>query len=208
MRFSRARSPLPLGATNLSRFAVFVLLLAYVAVVVAAYYATLRPGELGLRLKPCEDSFCVSWVMPASQAWSQGARPGMEVLSVDGQALPGADTGIQSPKPRTQAVVRTSEGNELRVEVLRHAIGQSPMKFSLWTLGGLFALLGSAVVIRRPDLRAARMFGLFAGITAIGMAVGPASGGPQLKWALDGTAIYNGGNWLILPSLCSLSVCR
>ena len=55
---------------------------------------------------------------------------------------------------------------------------------SLWLLGGMFALLAAAVLLRRPDLASARWFGGFSGSAAAALAVGPAAGGPQPSWSL------------------------
>lgn len=161
-----------------------MLLLAYVALMLAAYRSTLQPASLGLRAGLCGDMPCVSWVMPGGFAWDQGARPGMVVLSVNGRSL--SDINAQRlPFEGTQeADLRTSGGEVLNVKAVQKAIGQGPLKFSLWVLGGMFALLGAAVVVRRPDLPAARMFGLFSGFAALGLAVGPSAGGVSQKWAL------------------------
>ena len=48
----------------------------------------------------------------------------------------------------------------------------------------MFALLGAAVLLRRPDLSSARWFGAFSAAAAMALAVGPASAGSQPLWAL------------------------
>jgi signal transduction histidine kinase len=122
--------------------------------------------------------------MPGGKAWDQGARPGMVVLSVDEQSLIEADKDTLPTQALREAVLQRPTGEELPVKVTPRALGQSPMKFSLWALGAVFVLLGTAVVLRRPDLQSARMFGLFAGFASLALAVAPASDGPGYKWAL------------------------
>lgn len=101
----------------------------------------------------------------------------MAILSVDGRSLAGTDKATLPTQAITEAVLQRPTGEVLHVKVAQRPIAQSPMKFSLWALGAVFALLGVAVVLRRPDLQAARMFGLFAGFASLALAVGPDSGG-------------------------------
>jgi signal transduction histidine kinase len=54
----------------------------------------------------------------------------------------------------------------------------------LWLTGGMFALLGAVVLVRRPDDRVARFFALFASLVAVALGVSPASGGPHSPWSL------------------------
>ncbi|PKB79760.1 MAG: hypothetical protein BZY88_11620 [SAR202 cluster bacterium Io17-Chloro-G9] len=72
----------------------------------------------------------------------------------------------------------------ISVSVVDELATEGRVKFSLWILGALFAVLGSAVLLRRPDLNSARWFAGFAGAAAVGLAVGPASAGPAPPWAL------------------------
>jgi signal transduction histidine kinase len=69
------------------------------------------------------------------------------------------------------------------------------MKFYLWILGGTFALLGSVVVVRRPDLRSAWLFWAFSGIMAAALGAGPSAAGPAPSWAriLEGLAVIGIG---------------
>jgi signal transduction histidine kinase len=122
--------------------------------------------------------------MPAGKAWDQGARPGMVVLSLNGQALAGLNEDALTTEAVSEAVLQKSNGEELSLKVTPRPLGQSPMKFSLLALGAVFALLGAAVVLRRPDLRAAKVFGIFTGFTSIALAVAPDSGGAGHEWAL------------------------
>lgn len=181
LRLGRVR---PISNVHMSRWAALILGSAYIALVVSAYLSTLSPGSLSLQIGLCQDTPCVSWVMPAGKAWSQGARPGMLVLSVDGRSADAFDPSTFPAEALTEADLRGSTGEVLRVKVTENPIGQSPMKFSMWALGAIFALLGVAVLLRRPDLYAARLFGLFAGFSAAALTVAPAAGGPAPEWAL------------------------
>ena len=107
-----------------------------------AYFSTLQPGYLGIRVGLRGDTPCVTWVMPAGKAWDQGARPGMVVLSINGQSLAGADKGMLPTQAIREAVLQRPTGEELSLKVTPKALGQSPMKFSLWALGAVFALAG------------------------------------------------------------------
>jgi MFS family permease len=108
----------------------------------------------------------------------------MTVLSVDGRAL--SKTGpVALPSAVSREVeVRASGGEPLLVELKDQDISEGATKLSLWLLGGMFAVLGSAVLLRRPDLSAARWFAVFVGFAAAALAVGPAAGGPHPQWAL------------------------
>ncbi|MBN2098700.1 MAG: hypothetical protein JW753_03790 [Dehalococcoidia bacterium] len=108
----------------------------------------------------------------------------MVVLSADGQSLAGISEDALPTQALTEAVLQKSTGAALPLEVTAMPFGESPMKFSLLALGAVFALLGAAVVLRRPDLQAARMFGVFAGFASLALAVAPDSGGPGHQWAL------------------------
>ena len=108
----------------------------------------------------------------------------MVALSVDGQSLAGADRDALPTQAKREAVLQKPTGEELPLKVTPKPLGQSPMKFSLLALGAVFALLGVVVVLRRPDLWSARMFGLFAGFASLALAIGPSSGGPGYQWAL------------------------
>ncbi|MEE8519642.1 MAG: ATP-binding protein, partial [Dehalococcoidia bacterium] len=129
------------------------------------------PGSLGLRTSPCGDQQCVSWVMPAGEAWGQGVRPGMVV--------------IPSPPDQPDALaIQPEDGPSFTVEVTTSPISSGALKFSFFTVSSVFAILGSLVLLRRPSLGAARLFALFSVITALGMGVAPSSGGPAPAWAL------------------------
>lgn len=106
----------------------------------------------------------------------------MTVLSVDDQSVTGSDP--RQYRNASQAELLTSEGDVVLARVIDSPIIEGPSKYSIWALGGMFALLGAAVVTRRPDLGSARLFGIFAGSTALAFGVAPASGGPGPQWAL------------------------
>ena len=170
--------------THLPQTAALILLLAFAALTISAHAFTLQPGYLGIRIGTSGGHPCVTWVMPGSKAWDQGARPGMSVLSVDGRSLADIDPGTLPAAAAAEAVLQQPGGEELRLDVTPRPLGQSPMKYSIWALGAVFALLGTTVVLRRPDSADARMFVLFTGLASLTLAVAPASDGPGYPWAL------------------------
>lgn len=154
----------------------------YLATVIAAYYATLQPPRLDMRVGLCDGAPCVSWVMPAGLAWREGVRPGMPVLSVNGAALSAGS--VATSAPIEQAEIVTTPGTVTSVYARAGPVGQSPTKFSMWILAGVFALLGGVVITRRLDLVTARAFAAFAVVTAVALAIGPAFGSSAPEWAL------------------------
>lgn len=166
------------------RIAAIGVLLIFSAVVLTAHNSTFSSGALLVRVDLCEEHPCVSWVMPAGKAWDQGARLGMKVLSVDDIQMAEINADALPLKVLERAELQSQSGEVLQIRVVQHAIGQSPMKFSVWALGAMFAVMGALVLLRRPDLHAARVFGLFATATALALAVAPSSGGPGPQWAL------------------------
>ncbi len=122
--------------------------------------------------------------MPGSKAWDQGARPGMAVVSIDGRGLAGVAPETLPATAAAEAVLLRPDGRELDLDVTPRPLGEAPMKYSIWALGAIFALLGTTVVLRRPDAGDARMFVLFTGLASLTLAVGPASDGPGYPWAL------------------------
>lgn len=186
---ARMKSLQPLRLRNpaifLTRVGALAIVIAYITTLVMAYQSTLGPTELTLRASLQEDNVMrVSWVMPGGYAWDHGVRPGMEVLSVDGFPISDLGTGIISIQPQEETELLTSTNEILQVEAIQTPIGQSPMKYSLWAAGGVFALLGITVILRRPDSHVARMFALASGLPAIALAVAPSAGGPGPSWAV------------------------
>ncbi|MFC2018152.1 sensor histidine kinase [Chloroflexota bacterium] len=139
--------------------------------------------------------------MPAGLGWDQGVRHGMEVVLVDGIPVPDLDGAITSIQPEKRAKLLTSNGDVLQVEATQNRIGQSPMKYSLWATGAIFALLGAAVLVRRPDFHAARLFAIISALAAIALAVAPAAGGSGAPWALITMALCTIGIGAIWPPL-------
>ncbi len=138
------------------------------------------PGDLGLETGACGRDVCVAWVMPAGHAWQDGARPGMRVVSLNGESARAA-VGLH---PLREAKLLSPSGRSLPVNVTAEAIALPWARNSLWLTGALFAFLGAVVLVRRPDAPVARLFGLFTGFTAVALAVSPAAGGPHAAWAL------------------------
>jgi len=165
---------------NGPRLGASAILLTYLLVVVLADRALQGPADLGLDLGSCGGDPCVSWVLPAGHAWFDGARPGMRVLSVNGQP---PRAGIR-PDPLLQAELRSPNGEPFVARVLDGDITRPLARLSLWLTGACFALLGALVLLRRPDAAVARYFALFAGFTGVAFAVSPASGGVHSAWSL------------------------
>ena len=136
------------------------------------HLASQRPADLGLTLTPCGDSACVGWVMPAGYGWYRGARPGMRVVSVNGGGRP------------IEARLERPDGTTLSVGVAPSAVVGRGAELFLGLAGAAFALLAAAVLVRRPDAPAARLFAVFAGLAAVALGVAPAAGGPHPGWAL------------------------
>jgi len=119
--------------------------------------------------------------MPAGHAWHVGARPGMRVVTLNGQDAR-ADAILL---PLMKAELLSPNGQSLFAHATAGAAITLPWaRIPLWITGALFALLGALVLVRRPDTRVARLFALFAGVTAVALGVSPASGGPHSAWSL------------------------
>ena len=177
----RLRNP----AILFARAGALLIMLAYVAGLLLSYQSTLGSTNLTFRVSiQGNNTASVSWVMPAGLGWDQGVRPGMKVTSVDGIAISDLDSGIKSIQPEEKADLLTSANKVLQVKTQEAPIGQSPMKYSLWATGAIFALLGAAVMLRRPNFHVARLFALTTTLAAIALAVSPAAGGPAPPWAV------------------------
>ena len=177
---ARRLAPAPV---MLARAAALSLLAVYLAVVVAGYHSTSQPVTFGSSVRPCGENVCVSAVAPGGWEWSLGVRPGMTLLSLNGWAVGPSDVRIIAATPITHADVQTRGGEVLQLRITEEPVGRSPMRESLWVVGALFALLGAVVVVRRPDLAAARLFWLFAGSAAVGLAAAPSAAGAGAWWA-------------------------
>ena len=174
-------SPGPLANAGWARAGAAILVALYLVVTTASYAASSKPESLSMHLGRCNGTPCIIWVMPVSTAWDDGVRPGATLLSLNGVPTPDVD---QAPPSITSLRVRSSSGDVISVSVVDELVTEGRVKFSLWLLGALFAVLGSAVLLRRPDLNSARWFAGFAGAAAVALAIGPASAGPAPPWAL------------------------
>src|SRR2546426_361370 len=162
------------------RLGASAIVLTYCLVVVLASGAIQSSGDLGLEPGPCGHDVCVAWVMPAGHGWQDGARPGMRVVTLNGEYARAAI----SLHPLREAELLSPDGQSLVADVTAETITRSWARVPLWLAGALFALLGAVVLVRRPDAAVARLFGLFAGFTAVALAVSPAAGGPHVGWSL------------------------
>ena len=122
--------------------------------------------------------------MPAGPAWEEGARPGTAIVSVDGRPAARLEPSEFPLSAEREAVILTPSGAEVAIRATFTPIGQGQTRFTLWLIAGMFAILGSAVIFRRPDLPTSRMFAAFAGAAAVALSVAPSSGGPAPPWAL------------------------
>ncbi len=157
-----------ISSVSSTPFRVLAFLVTYLVLLTLSHRSTLGPGDLGMRLEREDGVLRVSWLMPAGQAWHDGVRPGMRVVSFRS----------------TEAEVIGFDGQPFLAKVVFGPVVRGPMKWSLWALSAVFAALGSVVVLRRPDHRAARLLGLFSGFTAIALAVSPSASGVHPVWSL------------------------
>ncbi len=193
---------LPNPSILFARFGALLIISGYITLLLLSYKSTIGPFDLTFRVSINETTIShVSWVMPAGLGWDQGVRKGMEVISVDGVPVSDLNDAVTSIKPKQEAELLTSSGEVLQVGVTRNSIGQSPMKFSLWATGAIFALLGGTVLLRRPDFHAARLFAIISALAAIALAVAPAAGGSGSPWALIMMALCSIGIGAIWPPL-------
>lgn len=140
--------------------------------------ASRGPGYLGLHFEEEGDRVRVIWVMPAAHAWHDGARPGMELVSANGEVV----TRLADVPPVVErAELLTADGETIPVQVLG---GPPGMQIAFWVLGPMFLLLGAAVFHRRPDLPAARWFAAFGALTAVALVIAPAASTTQVPWTL------------------------
>src|SRR5437899_938369 len=165
---------------NGPRLGASTILLTYLLVVVLANRAIHGPADLGLKLGSCGDGVCVAWVLPAGHAWQDGARPGMGVISLNGEP---ARAGV-IPHPLMAAELLSPDGGTIVARVLAVAITRPLARLCLWLTGACFAVLGAIVLVRRPDTSVARLFALFTGLTGVAFAVSPAAGGVHSAWSL------------------------
>ena len=170
--------------SNVTRAAAYVGLGLYALLTFASYYSTLQPPSLGIDFGSCDGNACVEWVMPAGIAWDAGARPGMPLNSINGETVTSASLSSASAADATEFVVTDSSGTLISISSPQTAFSQDSTKFSLWGLSAVFALLGAGVVLRRPDFKSARRFGVFSIVPAVALTIGPSSSGASQSWAL------------------------
>ena len=178
----RWASKLPPSISSFPRLLALGLLATYTFVAVISYVSTSRPHSLGIEIGRCADAPCIIAVSPGSLGWVYGARPGMDVVSINGQPVDSTAVGGAAEGPVTRVRLTDRSGNSLDIALTLDTFSQSPMKYSIWTLGALFALLGAAVIFRRPDFNSARALGLFCGLVSLSLAVSP-SAGLGVAWA-------------------------
>ena len=151
------------------------MLAAYVVVLLIAIGSVSQPASLRIRVDQCGQDMCVREVTPGGTGWFYGARVGMRVTSINGQPVGGRSEGWIPPEVVSQISVVDRHGSNLYILILTNPFAVSTTRISLWVLGSVFALLGSAVLVRRPNFVTAWMFGLFCLAAALALAIGPAS---------------------------------
>ena len=110
----------------------------------------------------------------------------MEGLLVEGQPVGLATQPLSLPKSPTEITLLRSDGKVLNINTTKRqtSVGESPFKFSLWGLGALFALIGATVLVRKPSLHTAWIFGAFTAFAAFALAIGPSAAGVGHRWSL------------------------
>src|SRR5438067_1643522 len=145
-----------------------VSLVAAVALVAAASLRLYADGpDWGLQLASAGDGTGVVATMVRGHgvAWEQHVRPGDRVLSIDGadaQQYVGRDLG-----PIEQIVFADAQGVE---RIARAPEITDSLKFWLFGVTVLFAVLGAAVHRWSPDLWLGRIFLVFCGASALALA--------------------------------------
>src|SRR3989442_10114162 len=159
-------------SVNGPRLGASAILLTNFFIVALASLAIRSPGELGLGLGRCGNDVCVAWVMPAGQAWQDGARPGMRVVSLNGVEARAA----VSPHPLREAELLFPNGQSFVAHTLAGDITRPWASLSLWLTGVCFALLGAVVLVRGPDAPVAGLFVVFTGLRGVALWLSPAAG--------------------------------
>ena len=159
-----------------------ILVTLYVALALAAYSSMLQQRSLAIKIGLCDETPCVLSVTPGGLGWFYGAEREMTVISVNGQPLTNRDIEVFARENMAEVVFLGDDGKAVDARLPTDASVRNPIGFSVWILGGIFALLGSSVILRRPDLHTARMFWLFCGMTSLALAVSPSSGA-GVAWA-------------------------
>ncbi len=114
--------------------------------------------------------------MPVGQGWERGLRVGDAVANV---AEP-SDWVAGDPR----AVEVTRGGVTETVRATPSPEGRGAGRWSLPSVGLLYAALGCLVRWRRPDLKAARSFWLLTLTAGLATVLSPASAGVEAAWAL------------------------
>src|SRR5213594_2626791 len=135
--FSRTstRAPWKLSAPHAAvwslngpRLGASAILLIYSLVAGMASLVTQSPGQLGLRLGRCGKDVCVDWVMPAGHAWHDGARPGMRVISLNGEKT----LGPVLRRPLVEAELLAPDGQIIVANTVASPVNQPWTRLSLW----------------------------------------------------------------------------
>ena len=114
----------------------------------------------------------MTWVLPASDPWRAGATRGTQVISINAQLVSDMSEGAVPDGPVTELQFKDADGEIIRVVLQNRGLARryAPL---LWTIGGIIALLGVIVLLRRPDLQSAHFFALLALSISCGLGLGP-----------------------------------
>lgn len=146
-----------------------------------AYMSSIHSPSLGIRIGNCGDSACVSWVMPGGRAWFQEVSPGMKVLAINGEEIPGKVSPVENV---SNLKLQKLNGEIVNVSAVQEAHEKSPLKFSIWALSTVFAFLGIATFTRRSDLTSTKIFLVFCTLASVAISVLPSSGFPLNSLAI------------------------
>ena len=114
--------------------------------------------------------------MPGGHGWDAGLRTGDRVVEI--LDPPGA------PLDDPRRLVVEKDGSLRTVAAVSPRISNESTRWSLPLIGFFYVSLGSLVLLRRSELRAARSFWFFCVMVGLATAVTPASGGPGPGWAV------------------------
>ncbi len=166
------------------------LVVGYLLLLLVAFRATAAPQMLGVVLERAEPGppWAIAAVQPTSPAADAGVRRGDRLLLIDGQAPPENAVAVARALERATriTVARAPEGRPITAGHGRSL--SAPERFAFFLVGGLFAALGTLVVLRGHGA-AARALALTCGAGATELTIVPPG--------------YHGARWaVLLGGLC------
>lgn len=155
-------------------------LLVYAGTMTAASLSTASPGSLGVQVGACGNAQCLTHVQAGGVGWSFGMRAGLQVIEVNG--IPAAALTYPIEPGRVRDLLLSDAGQVWRAGVGDDAVAHAPMKFSLWAVGAVFAVLGGLLIFRQPAHRATVPLASFLTVSALSIAVTPSAADPTHPW--------------------------